>query len=85
MKDLSLLVWLTQLGLSIAAPLAGFVLVAIWLREQFAWGNWVVWVGVVLGIGGAIDGLRSSLQILNRMGKKKPRKEDPVVSFNEHE
>ena len=30
MKDLPLLVWLTQLGLSVAAPLAGFVLLAVW-------------------------------------------------------
>ena len=29
MKDLPLLVWLTQLGLSVAAPLAGFVLLAV--------------------------------------------------------
>ena len=35
MKDLSLLVWLTQLGLSVAVPLAGFILLAVWLRSRF--------------------------------------------------
>ena len=29
MKNLSLLVWLTQLGISVAVPLAGFVLLAV--------------------------------------------------------
>ena len=33
MKDLGLLVWLTQLGLSVAFPLAGFVLLGLWLRR----------------------------------------------------
>ena len=32
MKDLNLIVWLTQLGMSVAVPLAGFVLLAVWLR-----------------------------------------------------
>ena len=34
MKDLTLLVWLTQLGLSVALPLAGFILLALWLRKE---------------------------------------------------
>ena len=35
MKDLNLLVFLTQLGFTVAFPLAGFVLLAIWLRDRF--------------------------------------------------
>ena len=85
MKDLNLLVWLTQLGISVAVPLAGFVLLAVWLQEKLQWGNWVVWVGVVLGILSAISGLRSSLEILNRMGKRSNDPEPPAVSFNDHD
>ena len=44
MKDLSMLVWLSQLGLSVAAPLAGFILLAVWLNERFSLGVWVIWV-----------------------------------------
>ena len=49
MKDLSLLVWLTQLGLSVALPPAGFILLAVWLRNQFGFGVWVIWVAIGIG------------------------------------
>ena len=32
MKQYQLLIWLTQLGLSVALPLAGFVLLGVWLH-----------------------------------------------------
>ena len=32
MKDFNLLIWLAQLGLSTAFPLAGFILLGVWLR-----------------------------------------------------
>lgn len=40
-KDIGMLAWVTQLGLSVAFPLAGFVLLAVWLKNRFGWGNWV--------------------------------------------
>lgn len=84
MKNLNMLIWLTQLGLSVAVPLGGFVLLAVWLRQRFDLGFWVVIAGVVLGIICAIDGLRSSLKAMERMSKDK--KDDiPPVSFNDHE
>ena len=56
MKDLQLLTWLTQLGLSTAVPLAGFVLLAVWLRNRFGLGIWVLFVGIGLGLISAIHG-----------------------------
>ena len=50
MKDLSLLVWLTQLGLSVALPPVCFILLAVWLRDSCGWGGWVLWAGIGLGI-----------------------------------
>ncbi len=83
MKDFSLLVWLTQLGLSVAFPLAGFILLALWLRNSLGWGSWVIWVGVALGFCCAIVGFRDSLRAMERIsrGSKNP---DPPVSFNDH-
>ena len=83
MKDLTLLVWLTQLGLSTALPLAGFILLALWLRNSLGWGDWVLWIGIILGIITAIDGFRSSLKAIERMGRRK-REDNPPVSFNDH-
>ena len=82
MKDLSLLVWLTQLGLSTALPLAGFILLAVWLRS-LGWGEWVLWVGIAVGLISAYDGFRNSLKAMSRMSKSK--QEDPPVSFNDHD
>ncbi len=84
MKDMKLLIWITQLGISVAAPLGGFVLLAVWLRDRFSWGNWVVIVGAVLGAVCAAEGLLSSIRSMKRMQGEKEQK-DPGVSFNEHE
>lgn len=84
MKNVNLLVWLTQLGLSVALPPLGFILLAVWLRDRFGWGNWVIWAGIVIGIVCAIDGLRVSLRAMERMAKDK-KEQDLPVSFNDHD
>ena len=84
MKDLSLLVWLTQLGLSVALPPAGFILLAVWLRNSQGWGDWVIWVGIGLGLLFAIDGLRTSLKAMERISRKSKDDTPPPVSFNDH-
>ena len=50
MRDLRLLVWLTQLGLSVAFPLAGFILLGLWLRDRFNLGLWVIIAAIVIGL-----------------------------------
>lgn len=84
MKDISLIVWLTQLGLSVAGPLGGFTLLSVWLHRHFCLGGWIIWVGVGLGLICAISGLRSSLKAMERLAKPKSD-EPPPVSFNNHD
>ena len=85
MKDIKLLVWLTQLGLSVAGPLAGFILLAVWLRQRFDLGVWVLILGIFLGISGAIDGFRVSMKAMESMSKSKTKgNQVPPVSFNDH-
>lgn len=85
MKNLNMLVWLTQLGFSIAFPLAGFILLAVWLRDKFSLGPWVLVAGIILGVVGAIDGLRYSLKAMELLSRDKKSKEPPPVSFNDHD
>lgn len=85
MKDINLLVWLTQLGISVVAPLGGFVWLAVWLRSRFDLGAWIVIAGVLLGVVCAADGLRVSLRAMERMSEKKHEDTPPPVSFNDHE
>ena len=82
MKQLHLLVWITQLGLSTATPLAGFILLAVWLRDRFHWGTWVIWLGIGLGLYVAITGFLNCLKTLKRLTDQE--KKDPPVAFNEH-
>lgn len=85
MKDLSLLVWLTQLGMTVALPLAGFVLLGVWLNQRFALGTWVVIAGLVVGLCSAVTGLRSSLRLLEQLSSGKKDHSPPPVSFNDHD
>ena len=84
MTDYSALVWITQLGMSVAAPLAGCILLAVWLKNQFSLGNWVIIVGLILGVSGAVEGLRSSIKAMMIHQKHKKKETPPPVAFNDH-
>lgn len=84
MKNINLIVWLTQLGLSVAIPPAALILLAVWLRNRFQWGGWVIVAGVLLGVACAVSGLRSSLKAMEFMARDK-EKEEPPVAFNNHD
>ena len=83
MKDLTLLVWLTQLGMSVAVPLAMFVMLGVWLHNDCGWGNWTIWAGLIIGLCCAITGFRDSLKAMDRISGSK-KKDPPPVSFNKH-
>lgn len=85
MKDLTLLTWLTQLGLSVALPLAGFVMLGVWLRDRFGLGDWVLWAGIIVGLLSALDGLRYCLKNLERLSRQKKDDAPPPLSFNDHD
>ena len=84
MKNVNLLIWLTQLGLSVAVPLGGFIWRGVWWRQRFGLGVWVVLAGVFVGTVCALDGLRMSLKAMDRMSRD-TKEETPPVSFNDHE
>lgn len=77
------LVWLTQFGLSVCVPPILFVAAAVWLQKMFSLGGWIVAVGVIAGILGAISSLRYSLKAIERQGREKNAPKSPV-SFNHH-
>ena len=84
MKELTLVIWITQLGLSIIVPLVGFPIAAAWLCDRFSIGSWLIWVGLALGVYSAFAGGRSSSRAMTRLTKEK-RDDPPPVSFNEHD
>lgn len=84
MKNLNLIVWLGQLGLSVAVPPTLLILLAVWLQRRFDLGSWVILLGVAIGVVCAIDGLRVSLKAMDRMSRDK-KQTPPPVAFNEHD
>ena len=84
MKDLHMLIWLTQLGISVAAPPVVFLLLAIWLRSQFSLGLWCIWVALILGMICAVSGLRQTLMLMEKMHKQNHKDPPSVPGFNEH-
>ena len=79
-----MLIWLTQLGLSIAAPLVLFLLLAMWLHSTFSLGAWVIWVGLALGLYSAAAGFLQSLKAMDLMARDKKKQTPPPIAFNEH-
>ena len=83
MKNVNLLIWLTQLGISVAAPLGGFIWLGVWLRQRFDLGVWVIWLGAGVGLVFALDGLRVSLKALERLSRGKEK--NHPTGFNDHD
>ncbi len=79
-----MLVWLTQLGLSVAFPLIGFIWGSIWIRQTLDLGIWVIFVGIFIGMYCAIYGFVQSMKILSEMHNRNKKKGDPSVFFNDH-
>lgn len=83
MKDLSFLkdlVWMTELGLSVAMPLVVFLVGSVWLKNAFGLPSWVVLIGAALGAVGAVGGLVNSLRRIAGREKKQEEKKQ----FNDH-
>ncbi len=82
MKNANLLIWITQLGLSVVIPMASFAFLGIWLHYSIGWGRWVLIVGIGLGILTGLQSLISTLKVMNRMGRSEHQ--DTPQSYNDH-
>ena len=82
---MKMLVFMTQLGLSVAFPLAGFIWLALWLRDQWSLGSWVIWIGIIVGMICAADGLRNTLRVMERLSRDNKTDKSSTVSFHDHE
>lgn len=56
----------TQFGLQILVPVVCCIVLAGWLQRAYQWGNWVIIVGIVLGVGAGVSNLMSILRKWNK-------------------
>ena len=84
-KFLSLLLWVTQFGLSVLFPICFFLLLAAWLQQKFKLGSWVVIVLGIFGLLVSISTARSCIRSLRKDAEATAEQKPPPVSFNDHD
>ena len=85
MKYLSLVLWVTQFGLSAVVPLCLCLCLGTWLRDIFQLGWWAL---LLWGISGLLISVRTVVSCLHAMRKEAESlgtKKETGVSFNDHE
>lgn len=84
MKFLSLLLWVTQFGVSVIFPTCFFLILAVWLQNRFNLGVWIVIVLGILGIITSVSTAKSCLHSLRKAAEEASGKKDPPIAFNDH-
>ncbi len=73
------LIYLTQMGLTLAIPPIISLWGASWLQQRFGLGNWIMIAGIILGIGGMISNLLDYIRMFSRRAKAETKER---ISFN---
>lgn len=80
LKNLSLL---SQMGISLAAPLLLCLFLCSWLNGRFMIGGWIYIPGFIMGLGGSfMTAYKLYLAIMKTQKKKKNREHEKA--FNRH-
>lgn len=82
---LSLILWVTQFGLSVLFPVCFFLLIAVWLQQKFGLGMWVIFVLGALGLLTSISTAKSCIRSLRRAAEEASDSKKPPVAFNDHD
>ncbi len=83
MKELSLLMWIGQLGLSFALPVAGFTLLGVWLRGRTGAGAWLIALFCMIGLISGAHGCITVLRQLDRQQRQSDK--NHPGGFDRHE
>lgn len=84
MKTLSLLLWVTQFGVSIIFPMCFFLLLASWLQSRFGLGMWITVVLGIFGLLTTVSTVKSCLRSLRKAADEASSREEPPIAFNDH-
>lgn len=84
MKFISLILWVTQFGLSVLFPTCFFLILASWLRTRFGLGLWIFAVLGIIGLLTSISTARSCLRSMQKEADRSSSQEKPPVAFNDH-
>jgi len=85
MKFWTLLIWVTQFGLSVIFPVCFFLLLASWLQNVYELGSWVMILCGVLGVLTSVSTARSCIRSLRKDTDRAADSEKTPLAFNDHE
>lgn len=84
MKILSLLIWVTQFGVSVVVPPCFFLWLASWAQNTWGVGNWIYAVCGLLGLLVSWNVACRNLDMMQKeVRKSESNKKDKA--FNDHE
>ena len=84
MKLLSLLMWVTQFGVSIVFPALVFLWLGVWLQSKFGLGMWILILCGILGVLTSVSTTRSCLRAMRKAAEELADREEPPIAFNDH-
>ncbi len=85
MKFMSLILWVTQFGISAVCPICFFLLLGWWLQDAYALGGWVMLLCAVLGVLTTVGTVRSCVRAMTKEAKGLGREERPSAASNDHD
>jgi hypothetical protein len=85
MNFLSLLLWVTQFGLSLLFPLCFFLVLAVFLQGKFGFGGGFVLLMGGIGLLTSVSTARSCIRSLQKDAEKVSGQNKPPVAFNDHD
>ena len=84
MKFISLIVWVTQFGVSLVFPTLAFTWLGFWLHNKFGLGAWIVILLGVLGLLTSVSTAKSCWRAMQKEAFGNDDKDEPPVAFNSH-
>lgn len=74
---LKYLAYFTQIGLTLVMPPVLYTAIAWWCAERFGWGNWVVLLGLLLGVATTVFEMWKLIKFMEKKAKESEREQKP--------
>ena len=84
MKFISLIVWVTQFGVSLVFPTLAFLWLGFWLHSKHGLGAWIVILCGIIGLLTSVSTARSCWHAMQKEAFGSDSKDEPPVAFNRH-
>lgn len=85
MKWWSLMMWVTQFGLSALFPLCAFLLIGAWLQNKFGLSPWFSVLFGILGLLTSISTVRTCYRSMRKDADAASEEQEKIPAYNDHD